>query len=297
MTLSAPTARVKGLALAVLGVLVLTPDTLLMRLVGADSWGVLFWRGLFMAAGYFALMLLWYRTELPAKVLATGSTGILVASLFATTTILFVVAINETTVANTLVIIAAAPLFAAILGWAALGERPAWRTWIAILVAIGGIALIVADGLSGGTWVGDLIALATAVALGGHFVLVRSARDIDLTPAIGISGLITAAVALVAAESVALSPPQIGWMALLALVILPISFVLITAAPRYIPAAEVGLVVLLETVLGPLWVWLAIGEEPGRYALIGGAVVIGALVLNFSLARWADRPRRFGTAG
>lgn len=277
--------QTKGLSLAVLGVLILTPDTLLMRLVGADAWTILFWRGLFMTVGYVGLLVLWYRRRCLSVVAAIGTHGALVCALFAFNTILFVVAVSTTTVANTLVIMSAAPLFAAIIGWVAIGERPALRTWIAIVIAILGIAVIVADGLSAGTWIGDLVALAAAIALGGHFVLVRAARPVDMTPAVGLSGLLTAAVALIAADTLALEPVQLGWMAVLAILILPVSFGLLTAAPLYIPAAEVGLVVLLETVLGPLWVWLAMGEEPGDYALIGASIVIAALVLNFALGR------------
>ena len=276
---------VKGLTLAVLGVLILTPDTLLMRLVGADAWTILFWRGLLVTVGYVVLLALRYRGGFLAAFAAIGTHGALVAVLFAINTILFVVAVATTTVANVLVIMSAAPLFAALIGRAFLGERPPPRTWLAIAVAILGIAVIVGDGLSVGTWTGDLIALAAAVALGGHFVLVRAARPVDMMPAVGLSGLLVAAVALILADSLTLTPVQFGWMALLGLIILPVSFGLLTVAPIYLSAAEVGLVVLLETVLGPLWVWLVMGEEPSGHALIGGAVVITALVMNFALKR------------
>jgi len=276
---------VKGLTLAVLGILILTPDTVLMRMVGADAWTILFWRGVLTTVGYVGLLALRYRSGCLAAVGAIGSHGALVAAVFAVNTILFVVAVATTTVANTLVIMSAAPLFAALIGRAFLGERPPARTWIAIAAAILGIVVIVWDGLSAGTWIGDLIALAAAVALGGHFVLVRAARPVDMMPAIGLSGLVVAAVALIAADSLALTPVQFGWMALLGLLILPVSFGLLTLAPIYLSAAEVGLVVLLETVLGPLWVWLVMGEEPSGHALIGGAIVIAALVMNFALKR------------
>lgn len=275
----------KGLTLAVLGILILTPDTVLMRMVGADAWTILFWRGVLMTVGYVGLLAIRYRSGCLAAVAAVGSRGALVTVLFAINTILFVVAVSMTTVANTLVIMSAAPLFAAVIGRACLGERPPLRTWIAIGVAILGILVIVGDGLSVGTWIGDLIALAAAIALGGHFVLVRSARPVDMMPAVGLSGLLVAAVSLIVAESLTLSPTQFGWMALLGLIILPVSFGLLTLAPIYLSAAEVGLVVLLETVLGPLWVWLVMAEEPSTNALIGGAIVITALVMNFALKR------------
>lgn len=276
---------VKGLTLAVLGILILTPDTVLMRLVGADAWTILFWRGLLMTVGYIGLLGLRYRSDVVGAFIAIGSYGGLVTALFALNTILFVVAVDTTTVANTLVIMSAAPLFAALIGRAFLGERPPLRTWIAIAIAIAGIALIVGDGLSVGTWIGDLIALAAAIALGGHFVLVRAARPVDMMPAVCLSGLVVAAVSLLAADSLALTPVQFGWMALLGLLILPVSFGLLTLAPIYLSAAEVGLVVLLETVLGPLWVWLVMDEAPSGHALIGGAIVITALVMNFALKR------------
>lgn len=276
---------VKGLTLAVLGVLILTPDTVLMRLVGADPWTILFWRGLLVTVGYAGLLGLRYRGGFLRAFAEIGSYGALVAVLFAINTILFVVAVATTTVANTLVIMSAAPLFAALIGRAFLGERPPARTWIAIGIAIAGIVVIVGDGLSVGTWIGDLTALAAAIALGGHFVLVRAARPVDMMPAVGLSGLLVAAVSLIVADSLALTPVQFGWMALLGLIILPVSFGLLTLAPIYLSAAEVGLVVLLETVLGPLWVWLVMGEEPSVNALIGGAIVITALVMNFVLKR------------
>lgn len=277
--------QIKGLSFAVLGVLILTPDTLLMRMVGADAWTILFWRGLFVTIGYVALLAIRYGHRFPGAILGIGSHGVLVCALFALNTILFVVAVASTTVANTLVIMSAAPLFAAVIGRVALGERPPLRTWFAILLAMAGILVIVGDGLSAGTWIGDLVALAAAVALGAHFVLVRAARPVDMMPAVGLSGLLVAAVAVIAADSLVLSPVQFGWMALLGLLILPVSFGLLTAAPIYLSAAEVGLVVLLETVLGPLWVWLVIGERPSDFALLGGAIVIAALVMNFALKR------------
>ncbi|WP_420562020.1 DMT family transporter [Thalassobaculum sp.] len=276
---------VKGLTLAVLGVLILTPDTVLMRLVGADPWTILFWRGLLVTVGYAGLLAVRYRGGFLRAFAEIGSYGALVAVLFAINTILFVVAVATTTVANTLVIMSAAPLFAALIGRAFLGERPPARTWIAIGIAIAGIVVIVGDGLSVGTWIGDLTALAAAIALGGHFVLVRAARPVDMMPAVGLSGLLVAAVSLIVADSLTLTPVQFGWMALLGLIILPVSFGLLTLAPIYLSAAEVGLVVLLETVLGPLWVWLVMGEEPSVNALIGGAIVITALVMNFVLKR------------
>lgn len=277
--------------LAILGVLVLTPDTLIMRLVGADPWTTLFWRGATMTVGFVLLLLVRYRGRSLAILRAVGGVGLLVAVIWTCNTVFFVVSISLTTVANTLIIVALSPLFAALIGLVALGEPVRPRTWIATATAFGGIALIFADGLRAGTIIGDLAAVGTALGLGAHFTLVRAARPTDMSPAIGLSGLSTALVGLVGAQTLALPPEGVALMAGLGIAILPVSFAMLTLAPLYIPAAEVSLVILLETVLGPLWVWLVLTEEPSPRALIGGGIVLAALALH-SMLGLRDAKRR-----
>ena len=167
------------------------------------------------------------------------------------------------------------------------------RTWGAILAAVAGIAVIVSDSLRGGTLTGDMAALATALCMAGGLTMIRRARALNMVPAIALSGMLSAALVLPLANPFSLGTEQAGLMALLGLAILPLSFGLITLGPRYLPAPEVGLILLLETVLGPYLVWLALGEDPGARALLGGAIVIGVLVLHSALSL---RSRR-GPAG
>ena len=277
--------------LAFVGVLILTPDSLLIRLIDADPWAFMFWRGVFNALGLALMMMIRFRTRLISKTLEIGVGGFLVSVVFAINAVGFVVAIAETTVANVLLIVSIAPLIAAVIGRFLMDDEIAPRTWAAIVIAIGGIVVIVEGGFGSGRLVGDIAALIKAIGLGVHFCLVRSYRPIDMTPAIALSGVVTALVGLVGASSLAFTPVQIGLSAIIGLLILPLSFGLLTLAPLYIPAAEVSLMLLLETVLAPIWVWLALGERPDNQTLIGGAIVMSALVGHGMLSLRARRRR------
>jgi drug/metabolite transporter (DMT)-like permease len=274
----------KGLIIVVLGVLVLTPDTLLIRLIALDPWTVLVWRGLLQALGLTVLIACFYGRGTVACFRAVGLRGYSAALLFAVSTVLFIVALAHTSVANTLIIVASAPFFAALASRVFLGERIAGRTWAAILAALGGIFLLAFESLGRGSIWGDLAALGVAVAMGGNFTVVRHARAVNMIPAMALSGLIVGLAALLATEPVVLDQTQLAWMLVMGLFVVPVSFALITLGPRYLPAPEVSLLLLLETVLGPFWVWLALGEAPGPWALAGGAVVVATLAVHSALA-------------
>jgi drug/metabolite transporter (DMT)-like permease len=287
-----PSDRLRGLVLALTGVLVLSPDTLLIRLLESERWVILFWRGLLMALTlgvYFALR---DRAAVLMRVRAIGRLGLLAAAFFAVNSILFVTAVTLTSVANTLVIISAAPLFAAFLSFTFLREYIPVRTWVAVTVALAGIALIFSGSLRTGAWLGDLCALGTACFFAGHLTIVRRARKIDMVPTIAVSGLIVAIVATLLAPApgpLPVSARDFVLLLLLGLVILPVSFSLIVRAPRFLPVAEVSLIVLLEAILGPLWVWLALGETPASETFLGGALVLGTLITHELFGRAARR--------
>jgi drug/metabolite transporter (DMT)-like permease len=181
-----------------------------------------------------------------------------------------------------LIIVAAAPLAAAVFSLIFLGERVAPRTWVAICLTLVGIALLVSGDLGSGSLLGDLAAFACACCIGGSFTIARHARAVSMVPSLALAGLVTAVAALPVALLLESGPflfagPQLGYTLVMGLLVVPVSFALITLGPRYLPAAEGGLLMLLETVLGPLWVWLAIGEYPGDMALAGGALVVATL--------------------
>jgi drug/metabolite transporter (DMT)-like permease len=282
--------HIKGLLITGIGVLVLTPDTLIIRLIATDPWTMTFWRGALLALSLGAFLLFYYRGQTLARCRAVGWPGVAVAVLFAISAPAFVLALEYTSVANTLVIISAAPLISAVFARVFLAETVALRTWAAVSAAVAGIAVIVSDSLAGGTLPGDLMALATAFCMAGGLTIIRRSRSLNMVPAIALSGLLNAIVMAPVAAPFSLDPAQAGLMLLLGLVILPVSFGLMTLGPRYLPAPEVGLILLLETVLGPFWVWLVLSEMPGGRAILGGAIVITALIVHSVLGlRRANR--------
>ena len=275
-------ARAKGLVLTTLGVLLLTPDTLLIRLIDMEPFSLLVWRGVLQALGTTLILLALYRGRTWAVFRAIGRKGLLAAALFTGSTLFFVLALSATSVANTLIIVAAAPLCAALMSRVFLGESIQGRTWAAIFGALTGIAILAWNDLEGGQFWGNLAALAAAFFLAGNFTTLRHSKAVNMIPSMVIGGLMAAVLALPFAEAGAFAPeaPQLGYILLMGLVVLPCSFALIALGPRNLPAPEVALILLLETVLGPLWVWLVIAEYPGDWSIVGGAVVVVTLVLH-----------------
>ena len=268
----------KGLAITAAGVTVLSSDALLIRLISADAWTIVFWRGVLVAVSFSVLLAVSRGRGIGAAFRAVGWRGLLAAVLLGLSMAMFVGSIAMTAVANTLVIVAAIPLFAALFARLFLREAVALRTWIAILAAICGIVLLVSGSLRYGGLPGDLMAIGVAVLMGGYFTALRYARHLDMRPALALSGLVAAGVAAWPAAPLTLEADDVLYVALLGLVVLPTASGLISLGPRYLPAAEVSLLMLLETVFGPLWVWLLLGETPTTEAFAGGAVVIAALV-------------------
>lgn len=272
--------HLKGLALTSFGVLILTPDTLLIRLIGSDDWTLVFWRGALFAAFICVLMPLRYRGRTLDKIRGIGWLGLLAAVFYGLSSITFVAALSRTTVANVLIVMATTPLFAALLSRIFLGEGTTPRTWMTMAACFAGIGLLVSENLGGVSFWGDLAALAAAFCMAGLFTVIRSAGHTDLFAAYAVGGLLSAAVALIWAEPFSIPADRVGYLLIMGLIVVPVSFYFLSLGPRYLPAPEVGLLILLETILGPFWVWLVIGEQPSALALLGGTIVITALVLN-----------------
>lgn len=276
--------HLKGIAITATGVLILSPDGLLTSLVEADPRTSLIWRGLFMGLALSVFILLRYRAGAGA---AFGNLRrmpyLAVGVLFAISSIGWVTAIVTTSVANTLFIVACAPLFSAIFAWVFLGERVPPRTIITILIAIAAMGVIFAEGLGRGDLVGNLAAVMTALAWAGLVVILGHARIEDPAPSLALGAFLVAIVAFAAAPAVAVAGNDWLWLAILGFVVLPASFFLIGLGPRYIPAPEVSLIMLLEAVLGPLWAWLVITQSPSPTTLVGGAVILGTLAVHFAI--------------
>lgn len=278
------TNHLKGIAITATGVLILSPDGLLTSLVAADPRTSLIWRGLFMGLALTAFIALRYRGQAGAAFANLVRLPYLaVGVLFAISSIGWVTAIVTTSVANTLFIVACAPLFSAIFARVFLGERVPARTVITILIAIAAMGAIFAEGLGRGDLVGNLAAVMTALAWAGLVVILGHARIEDPAPSLALGAFLVAIAAVIVAPVIAVAGNDWLWLALLGFVVLPASFFLIGMGPRYIPAPEVSLIMLLEAVLGPLWAWLVITQSPTPTTMIGGAVILGTLAIHFAI--------------
>lgn len=272
----------KGLLYTALGVLVLSFDSLMIRLIGAQSFDLLFWRGLFLSL----MVLLWCRFSIPDQPILTFDRALIrSALLFTASTICFVSAVSLTSVTNVLVMISTQPLFAAVFGRIFLKENPPPITWVAIFISMMGISWVLLGSWNSPNIIGDIIGLGCSIALAGKFVSDRAAGTRNMTPGLILSGAVTASIGFFAGHPMEIINNGWGWMLLHCIIIVPISFILITLGPRRIPAAEVGMLMLLETAIGPLWMWLWLNEIPSQRAVEGGTLVVATLLLH-GLVKW-----------
>ncbi|MBI3709726.1 MAG: DMT family transporter [Proteobacteria bacterium] len=240
-----------------------------------------FWRAAMMTIFLCAVLAVQYRGRSVAAIRAVGRAGILAGAFLAVPFVFFVLAVNLTTVANTQVIIAVAPFFTALWGRLLLAEAVPTRTWLAMTVALAGIGLMFADSLADGDMIGNIVALAIPIALSSSvLVLRRAGPKVDMLPMVFIAGLIAATVSLPFALPLVASAHDLGVIAVMACLQVGLGSILMTLAVPYLSAAEVGLLLLVESILGPAWVWIFLGERPSDLALVGGLVVLGSLVAN-----------------
>ncbi|MGX1306955.1 drug/metabolite transporter (DMT)-like permease [Amorphus suaedae] len=284
------TDQMKGTLLTVGGVLILSPDAMLIRLMSADPMTIIFWRGvgIFLVVGMLGLIR--HRGALRAYARACGWTGLAISVCFAICQLAFVGGVATTNPARILVMVAATPLCAAIASRVLLGERIAPSTAIAIVAGLAGVAIMLSSHLTeAGNWTGDLIGAVVPISLGLAFTLIRKLRASDVWLLYSLAGLIVAVAAAPFRQTGLLAGPDLLWAAILVLLVVPVSFTLITQGPRFITAAEVSLIMLLETILGPVWVWLVVGIVPTVHAVVGGAVLLATLALH-SWWRLSQRP-------
>jgi drug/metabolite transporter (DMT)-like permease len=212
---------------------------------------------------------------------SVGSAGIGFAACLAIASGTFIIALNHASVAQVLFIQAIAPVIAALLGWRVLGERLSARTVVAMAVALVGVGVMVGSP-GGGSALGDALSIVMSLSFAGAIVIARSHREVSMAPATGLAQLmlliVAAPIALAGGVSVGMSDAL--WLALFGAGQIGLGLILLTIGARLIPAAQVALISLLEVVLGPLWVWLAVGQQPAPATLIGGAVVVVAVVMQ-----------------
>ena len=270
----------RGSALAFIAVMLITPDSLLIRLSSIDTWGMLFYRGAIPFVVVLVGLLIFYNKNFLKALFNVGRTGIYYILSFSICNITFLISIQNTNVANTLVMVAMAPMLSAILGGIFLKELPDHKTWIAILITFFSAIYIFYDSIQLGNFFGDFMGLVTATGLAVNAVLVRSAKDRDLLPSAVLGKLCVAVFAFFFVESFDLVGNDIIYVPLMCVLCVAIPFVLVTIAPRFIPAEEVNLFFLLETIIGPIWVWMIIKEQPSIETIQGGAVIILTIAIH-----------------
>ena len=278
------TNQQKGSLLAFTAVVLITPDSLFVRLSHIDTWGLLFYRGAIPFVLVLLGLLMVYKTNFFKLLFSMGYAGIAYAITLAVTNITFIVSIQNTNVANTLIMIAMAPMLSAVLGALFLKENPDTKTWTTIFITFVAAIYIFYDSIQLGNFFGDIFGFITAIGLAIGAVLIRSAKDRNLVPSAVVGKLLVAIFALFFIENFELVKTDIYIVPLMCILCVAIPFVLITIAPRFITAAEVNLFFLLETILGPIWVWLIIKEQPSLETIQGGTVIIVAIAIHSYLS-------------
>jgi drug/metabolite transporter (DMT)-like permease len=278
----------KGLMLAAIGGLALSFDVPLVRLGGGELWETLALRSL---STFILGAIVWlaiHRIHPRNPALRPGKAGLVAGLFYGLSTITFLGGVFNTATANVVFIVAFTPMFAALFGWLLLNERLSRSTAITMLLMVLGVGLIVSGGLAAGELLGNLSAIATAVLLAGAITIGRKSRvNLGLVPlaATIIPGLV--GFALMDAGGLAAVPSPF-WVLLDGLVVLPLAFWCLATGPKYLSGPEVGMFYLLETVLAPIWMWMIFGEEIHIRVLLGGAVLILALIGH---ALWQMRSR------
>ncbi len=282
MKMTKRTEHLKGMLLmAGAGLAWSTGGILIRSTTLTSAWEVVFWRALFMTLFVSMFLTARYRRDLLKRIAAVSSPGFMAGLLLASTFFFFILSVMNTTVANALVIESLAPFVTAAFGRMFLGELIPRRTYVAMTAGLVGIFIMFADALGTGSLDGNLLALEVPFAFGVNvIVLRRKSVSVDMTPTVLLAGLIAVTVALPLSWPLTASWHDVGVLAIMGFFQLGLGCLLLTLAAPYLSAAEIGLLSLLETTLGPVWVWLGIGERPSDLALVGGLVVIGSLMLN-----------------
>jgi len=282
----------KGMILAFAGIMFITPDSLLIRLANLESWNLIFYRGFIPFSLVLLGLLIIYKEKLFKEIVNNGWHGFFYACTFTLTNIVFVVSIERTTAANTLIMVALAPMLSAIISFFFLKEKQDKKTWIAIIITTLAVFYIFYDALEAGDFIGNFFGLICALGLAIGAVIIRSAKKISLVPSAMLGKLMVSIIAITVLvtspefiiQQLKLQRSDIWIIPLMCIMCVAIPFVLVTLAPRYITAAEVNLFFLLETILGPLWVWLVILEQPSIETIIGGTVIVITIAIHSILA-------------
>ena len=281
----------KGLLLALMGILFITPDSLSIRLAdinGVNSWELMFYRGLIPFICLFILLLFVYKKNFIKICLAIGYAGVLNAVLVALGNITFVASLQNTNVANTLIMISLAPFMAAIFSSIFLKEYPNMRTWVTMFLFFSFVIYIFYDSYESQKLLGDILGLATAIIIGASSVVIRYGKLTNFLPSLLLGKLFTMLFTIFFVSSLALESSNISLILIMGVFFVFVPMCLVTLAPRYIAAHEVQLFFVLETALGPIWVWYFINERPSDKTIIGGIFII-VIIFIYTILESKDK--------
>lgn len=285
----------KGLLITAIGGLTLTVDIPLIRLADGGAWTILFLRTATTLVAAMIIWTIWRALSRKAPPLIPGWSGLAVAICYGLTSITFITAVFHTSTADLVFILAFNTVFAALLSWLFLREKPRLGTMIAMLAMVVGVLVIVGGSVGTGKLFGDLMALCSALAIAVAITISRaSGKDMGFTSLVGVIFPLGLAAFMVAGEGFHVTAPW--WIIFDGAVIMPISFFCLAAGPKYISGPEVAMFYLLETVLAPVWVWLVFAEAPTRNSLIGGTILIVTLVAHSLWQLHEGRKRRAALA-
>ena len=278
MAANKPTQRLMGIGIVTAGILTISFDALLVRLAAVDGWNVAFWRGLLMAMAMY-LFGKW-QSDAGVKNAPDRKVVWLAGATLAISSLSLVLAFTLTKVANAVVILSSAPLFTAILSHIFMSEKCPFRTWLSILICIVGVLWVMSGSLSNINYIGDLLAVVCAVFIGVYLTLFRRYPAMSMKRVIVRGGLLLAFLTLPIATPFQLPWSSYGWLVIMGLIQMPLGLVLMTIGTRYLPAAEVSIFLLLETIMAPVWVWLILGEVPPAATFAGGGLILLTLILH-----------------
>ena len=253
---------------------------MLLRLIDVDEFTTIFWRSLFAVIGLSVYLCWRYGPDIVQVFAAFRWPHFLVAGCFAVDAMLYVFAINRTSVANVMVIFGLTPFVAALLAWVVLRERVGAATWVAMLICAVGITLMMMGSMHGHAIVGDLIAIVIIFVFAIGVVTIRKYPDIEMIPVVWLSAFMSMLLFLPLSTPFGHSVNDYTLLAFFGIFEYAMALIAFTMGASYIPAAQSTLIGLLENVLAPVWVWLVVHEVPEPMTLVGGGLILLTLLLH-----------------
>ena len=282
-----------GSFLAIIGVLILTPDTMVMRFSNLERWELMGCRGILMGVTLFFIWYFFFKSG-PIKKLSSiyNLNGLIFVLVFSANSIFFTLGIIETSVMVVLTAVATMPVFAALLSIVMMKESQSFVGWITIITAMVGVFIVVSDGNNavgkpeGSVIIGAIYGLGTAICLALNFTMVRKFPELEVMPASAIGAFLRGVIGFAFSSDLNFYKGPIWTLISKGSVILPISFTLLLISAKYTSSAVVSLIMLLEMVIGPFWVWLGVGEKPSFVMISGAFLVLIAIIFHITFAKF-----------